>query len=59
MYISIQSLEGFSLIVSLASVGNVFEDDDIIYFDGVPCRLSSARALPENESTVDVSFIDF
>lgn len=49
MYIKITSLDGRHLIVNLASVGSCFEDDNVIYFAGVPCLLSSAEPLKQDE----------
>ena len=43
MQISIDDLCGETILVNLSDVGAVYEDDDVIYFNQVPCRLSSAR----------------
>ena len=40
----IDTLEGGEpLLATLEDVGAVYPDDDVIYFFGIPCRLSSAR----------------
>ncbi|GEM_PF-5324457 len=43
MLIDIDDLDGLTWTVELAYVGNVYEEDDVIYFNGVAFRLSSAR----------------
>lgn len=43
MQISIDDLYGETILVNLSDVGAVYEDDDVIYFNQVPCKLSSAR----------------
>lgn len=45
MKIKILDLENNWLEFDLSEVGRVFEDDDIIYFNGIPCILSSAGEL--------------
>lgn len=43
----IDTLEGGEpLLATLEDVGAVYPDDDVIYFFGIPCRLSSARPTP-------------
>jgi hypothetical protein len=42
MEILIYTLEGKPLVVNLDDVGACYPDDDVIYFRGIPCRLSSA-----------------
>lgn len=42
MEIFIYTLEGHLLVVNLDDVGACYPDDDVIYFGGIPCRLSSA-----------------
>ncbi len=42
MEIFIYTLEGQPLVVNLDEVGACYPDDDVIYFCGIPCRLSSA-----------------
>lgn len=44
MQIEIKDLNGETCIVSLVDVGVVYEEDDVIYFAGVPYILSSAKA---------------
>lgn len=46
MQISIKTLEGQDTIVELEEVGTVTADEDVIYFEGVPCLLSSAKPAP-------------
>ncbi len=49
----IDTLEGGEpLLATLEDVGAVYPDDDVIYFFGIPCRLSSARPTPR---AVDVA----
>jgi len=43
MQISIDDLYGETILVNLSDVGAVYEDDDVIYFNQIPCKLSSAR----------------
>lgn len=43
MLIDIDDLDGITWTVYLGNVGVVYEDDDVIYFNGAPFRLSSAR----------------
>jgi hypothetical protein len=43
MEIIINSLDDKEEIVKLSDVGACYPDDDVIYFSGVPCILSSAR----------------
>jgi hypothetical protein len=45
MEIKIKNLEGISEIVDLVNAGNIYLDDDVIYFNGVPYVLSSAKAV--------------
>lgn len=42
MEIFIYTLEGQPLVVNLDEVGACYPADDVIYFCGIPCRLSSA-----------------
>ena len=49
MEIFIYTLEGQPLVVNLDDVGACYPDDDVIYFCGIPCRLSSAT--PNNACT--------
>lgn len=43
MLIDIDDLDGLTWTVELANVGSVYEEDDVIYFNGAAFRLSSAR----------------
>lgn len=45
----INTLEGDTITIELSDIGPVYKDDDVIYFSGIPCALSSARAK-ENKS---------
>lgn len=45
MKIRIKTLEGDEQLFDLSEVGEVYEDDDVIYFQGVPCKLSSAAPV--------------
>ena len=52
MEIFIYTLEGHPLVVNLDDVGACYPDDDVIYFCGIPCCLSSAtpnKAWTEQE----------
>lgn len=42
MQFEIDTLEGVTILVELSEVGVCYPDDDVIYFNGVPCKLSSA-----------------
>jgi len=44
MKIVIEDLEGITEVVELEDVGRVYLEDDVIYFAGVPYKLSTARA---------------
>lgn len=49
MQIRIDDLDGITFDMPLAFVGAVYEEDDVIYFNGAPFRLSSARpAIPSD-----------
>lgn len=41
----IQTLDGETIEADLLDAGNSFPDDDVMYVDGVPCKLSTARSL--------------
>lgn len=43
MQIVIETLSGTIITVELAEVEGCYPDDDVIYFHGEPCKLSSAR----------------
>ena len=49
MEIAIYTFDGKLLIVYLEEVGGCYPDDDIIYFRGIRCRLSSARSVTDLE----------
>ena len=49
MEIAIYTLAGKLLLVYLEEVGPCYPDDDVIYFRGIPCRLSSACSPLELE----------
>lgn len=48
MQIQIQALEEkTNHIVDLSDIGNIFPADDVVYFNNIPCRLSTAiPAIP-------------
>lgn len=50
MFFEITSLEGEILCVELSEVGACYPDDDVIYFSGVPCKLSSACYCPTKDA---------
>jgi hypothetical protein len=49
MQIEIETLEGHKIIVVLDEVGKCYPDDDVIYFNHVPCKLSSAQPYTKEE----------
>jgi len=50
----IDTLEGEVLIGNLEDVGPCYPDDDVIYLNSIPCRLSSARPIIENQYKVNI-----
>lgn len=49
MEFMITALNEREILVCLEEVEKVFLDDDVVYFCGIPCRLSTARYLRPGE----------
>lgn len=49
MEIEIKNLDGILCLVNLSDVGNVFQDDNVIYFNGKPYQLSTAKPSDTDE----------
>jgi len=49
MEIEITTLENMHITVDLAEVSSCHPNDDVIYFCGIPCLLSSASCSSNNE----------
>lgn len=55
MEFQLLSLDGDPITADFAQVGSVYTSDDVIYIEGVPCRLSSARPhLPAITEKLDL-----
>ena len=46
----IDTLNGEPLLADLENIGACYPDDDVIYVYSIPCRLSSARNVPAEQS---------
>jgi len=55
MLINIDDLHGYTRTVELESVGAVCPDDDVIYFDEVPFKLSSARDATTRQTENEIA----
>jgi hypothetical protein len=50
MDIKIKTVNGAWATVDLADVGKAYKDDDVIYFDGTPCVLSTASPTEDAQA---------
>lgn len=45
MFIEIETLDGKKMEFALDEVGSCYPSDDVIYFNGTPCKLSTAQPV--------------
>lgn len=58
MKFGIETLGGETITAELSDVGVIYPDDDVVYINGVPCRISSAVAVLTAQTTIEPSNAD-